>query len=91
MIHVEDMAQSVILAVDRRVENAAFNVVDDEPLRQRELYAYLARRSGAPDPQRTATPTKPASQRCSNARTKETLGFRPKYPSFREGWTARIE
>lgn len=85
-IHRDDAAS----AVAQLVEGAAvgiFNVSDDTPLSQREVYEWLAAHFGKPVP-----PTGPVNterkrgvthKRVSNAKLR-SLGWFPRYPSFRD-------
>lgn len=85
-IHRDDAASAIV----QLVESAAagiFNVSDDAPLSQREVYEWLATHFGKPVP-----PTGPVNterkrgvthKRVSNAKLRE-LGWFPRYPSFRD-------
>jgi len=74
-----------------------FNVVDNEPVMQRDFFAWLAGQLGQPMP-----PSVPAdaeanrkrgvtNKRVSSQRLKKMLGYQFKYPTFRQGYTAEIE
>lgn len=96
-IHAADAAQGFALAADAAQGNTYF-VVDDEPVRLGEYLAWLARASGAPAPfhvpqfvarmtlgqEMAAAYT--ASLRCRNDRIKGALGWKPRYPDFRQGY-----
>lgn len=95
LIHVEDMARAAAAAVDRRLEGL-LNVVDTEPVRQRDLLRFAAARFGARAPRRMATwlarlVARPRgsiatrSQRVSSVRLREALVFSFAYPTYREG------
>lgn len=93
-IHVEDVGSAVAAAVD--VEPGVYNVVDDEPLTQREwLDAAVAALEG-PAPRRVpyllaravagkAARVLAVSHRVSNARFREAAGWAPRHPSARGG------
>ena len=90
----DDAATAVVAALDAAA--GEYNVVDDEPVR-REVYAgSLAKLIGAKPPHfppRWSTPLFGAagqmlirSVRISNRKLREETGWRPRYPSVREGW-----
>jgi nucleoside-diphosphate-sugar epimerase len=85
-VHRDDIATALALLTERRARGI-FNVADDTPLTQRNIYSWLAAHldrplppSGPPDPNRKRGLT---SKRVSNARLRE-LGWSPLYPSFRD-------
>jgi len=59
---------------------------DDEPVTYAELFAYLARIEGGPDPQPGGPPTPWPSFRVSNARARKVLGWRPRLRTYRSGF-----
>jgi nucleoside-diphosphate-sugar epimerase len=73
-------------------------LVDDEPSPAHEVAEYAAGLLGRPAPQRTPFDENGLSdegrrfwqecRRVSNARLKAELGWRPAYPSYREGLAA---
>lgn len=85
MIHPEDMAQAVVTALEHAPAHSTYNVVDNAPSRQRELYRVLTELVGRTEPPPSG-PTVAAvpSRRCSNAQLR-SLGFEPRYPNFRTG------
>ena len=85
-IHRDDIAAALMRLVER-VEHGIFNVCDDTPMTQREVYAWLAAHhdrplppSGPVDANRKRGVT---SKRVSNARLR-ALGWTARYPSFRD-------
>ena len=83
-IHRDDIASALCLLVERNARGL-FNVSDDRPLPQREIYAWLAHRfvrplppSGPIDPNRKRGWT---HKRVSNAKLR-ALGWQPRHPSF---------
>ncbi len=83
-IHRDDAAAALLVLAS---QSGIFNVADDTPLTQREVYAWLAERFAQPMPpegpvdlQRKRGVT---SKRVSNARLR-ALGWVPAFPSFRE-------
>ncbi len=97
-IHVEDIASVLIRALEQQGATGAFNLADDHPSSQAEVMCGAAEMLGAPAPEVIAFDPAQASEmqasffsecrRVSNARAKAVLGWRPAYPSWREGLAA---
>jgi nucleoside-diphosphate-sugar epimerase len=95
-IHVADGGRAVEAALS--VPAGTYNIVDDCPLTKREFAAALARAAGRRTylraPGRLALllgdgmTSLTRSLRVSNARFKQAAGWRPEFPSAREGWQA---
>jgi len=97
-IHVEDIAAGLAASIARPHAGRAYNLCDDDPAPPHELNAYAAALMGLEPPalapfDEDALP--PAARRfwgenkrVSNARAKAELGWRPAYPTYREGLTA---
>ncbi len=96
-IWIDDAATAVVAALDTRVQPGIYDVVDDEPLRQRELLAVLAHAVGRRRVRRIPTAVARTvsgvladyimrSQRVSNRRFREASGWTPSVPSARDGW-----
>jgi len=83
-IRVEDAASAVVLAFERGRAGEIYLVVDDEPVRRGEFLGYAASQAGLPEP---SLPSRPAElgKRCSNRKARLELGFRPAFPTYREG------
>ena len=96
-VHVDDLAQSFLKALSSGAYGENFNVVDDEPIRLRELVDALTEASG-----RARVGSIPpwlialmiggpvvasltTSFRVSNEKAKADLGWEPRYASFRSG------
>jgi 2-alkyl-3-oxoalkanoate reductase len=84
LVHVVDMARAVLVAVEYASSGSVYNVVDDEPARYADLFAYVAAQLGVAAPQ-PGGPRLRFSFGCSNARIKRELGWQPAYPSYRSG------
>jgi nucleoside-diphosphate-sugar epimerase len=85
-VHRDDIATALLTLVQAEAQGI-FNVVDDTPMRQREIYAWLAGHfqkpippTGPIDPNRKRGVT---NKRVSNAKLR-ALGWRLSYPSFRD-------
>jgi nucleoside-diphosphate-sugar epimerase len=84
LVHVVDMARVVVAAAEGAPLRSVFNVVDDEPVRYKQVFDYIAAQVGAPEPQ-PGGPKILSSLRCSNAKIKRELAWQPAYPSYRSG------
>jgi nucleoside-diphosphate-sugar epimerase len=92
-VHTDDVGPALLVALTAPA--GVYNVVDDEPLRRRDLLAVLAEAAGIsrvrPLPSWTvraaAAPVRAItrSQRVSAARFR-ALGWQPTVPSRRDGW-----
>lgn len=97
-IHVDDLAAGLEASIARPRAGGVYNLCDDEPCPNSEVVAYAARLLGmAPPPEVPLAQAglSPAarrfyaeSKRVSNARAKAELGWRPAYPTYREGLAA---
>ena len=93
--HVEDIAQAISLALASPGEGGIWNVADDEPAPPQDVIAYAAALIGVEpppeEPYESAEMTPMArsfyadNKSVSIAKLKRELGFRPKYPTYREG------
>jgi nucleoside-diphosphate-sugar epimerase len=94
----DDAAAAVVASLQARP--GAYNVADDEPVRKEVFAGTLASLLGLPPPRfppHWATPLFGApgamlarSLRISNRKLREETGWRPRYPSVREGWAATL-
>jgi nucleoside-diphosphate-sugar epimerase len=97
-IHVDDLAAGLDASIRRPRAGGIYNLCDDEPAPAAEVTAHAARLLDmAPPPEEpieTARLSPMAarfyaeSKRVSNARAKAELGWRPAYPTYREGLAA---
>jgi nucleoside-diphosphate-sugar epimerase len=89
-VHPQDMARAVVLAVESLPSRTTFNVVDDEPLPQREFFAAVR---GMVNPDAVLLEADPStampSRRCSNAKLR-SCGFVPAFPTCRHGLAAQM-
>ena len=92
--HVSDIASALALSISNPA-SGAFNICDDEPAPADEVLTYAASLLGIEPPPAVNIEDanlSPAAQRfyaeckrVSNARAKAALGWRPKFPTYREG------
>ena len=95
-IHMEDAGTAVVAALTATA--GVYNIVDDEPLTKRAYANALAQAAGTRAwlrlPGRAAlllgnrSTSLTRSLRVSNDRFRTATGWRPRYPSAREGWMA---
>jgi nucleoside-diphosphate-sugar epimerase len=94
MIHLDDLASSIVHLISYGTAGAIYNVTDDEPVTQRDFFRWLATRLNRPmPPSAPADPNRKrglTNKRVSNERLRST-GFRYAYPTFREGYTAEMQ
>ncbi|HEY4031077.1 MAG TPA: SDR family oxidoreductase [Caulobacteraceae bacterium] len=100
-IHVDDLAAGLAASIARPRAGGIYNLCDDEPAPAAEVTACAAELLGLePPPAELYDPEalSPAAQRfwaeckrVSNARAKAELGWRPAYPSYREGLRAILQ
>jgi nucleoside-diphosphate-sugar epimerase len=99
--HVDDIAEATRLVLTSGLEGQIWNVADDEPAPPQDVIAYAARLLRAPAPPEEAfdeANLSPMStsffaddKRVSAAKAKALLGFRPAYPTYREGLEALLK
>jgi nucleoside-diphosphate-sugar epimerase len=92
-IHRDDAAGllAYLLQADAqgRVLDDCYLGVDDEPAALHEVVAWLREQLGVGNWAEQALGRRAGSKRCSNARAR-ALGWRPEYPSYREGYAALL-
>ncbi len=93
LIFRDDVAEAIwaTFAAPPTVANEIFNLADDGAAPKAEVTAWLAARLGLPPPRFTGEPTVgrrevTPDRIIMNAKAKTVLGWRPEYPSFREGY-----
>jgi nucleoside-diphosphate-sugar epimerase len=99
--HLEDAASAAVLAVEQKA-TGVFNIVDDEPAPASEWLPYLAASAGAKRPMRVpkwlarllagdvVVTMMTEGRGFSNAKAKRELGWKPRYPSWRQGFKAAL-
>jgi 2-alkyl-3-oxoalkanoate reductase len=74
-----------------RAPVGVYNVVDDEPAPVREWLPVSARALGAEPPRRApSVALGTATRGASNAKIKLVLRWSPRYPSWRQGFSAAL-
>jgi nucleoside-diphosphate-sugar epimerase len=101
-IHVDDAAVATIAAIERGA-HGIYNVVDDEPAAVAHWLPALAGGLGAKQPRRipvwlgrlaageAAVHTFTAIRGASNAKARRELGWRMRFPSWREGFRVGLD
>ena len=97
-IHVDDLAAGLAASISRPKAGGVYNLCDDEPAANSDVIAFAAHLLGLPVPVEVPlaqAELSPAAQRfyaeskrVSNALAKAELGWRPAYPTYREGLAA---
>ena len=97
-IHRDDIGLALVASVLNGGAAHTFNLCDDEPCPPQDVITFAAALLGVEPPPEVAYDAdalSPASRRfygeskrVSNARAKAALGWRPMYPSYREGLAA---
>jgi nucleoside-diphosphate-sugar epimerase len=98
-VHIADAAEATVAAVEHG-QRGVFNVVDDEPAAVAEWLPALALLIGAPKPWRVprfigrlvageaGAVMMTEIRGASNAKVKRELGWRPRHPSWRQGFAS---
>lgn len=94
LIYRDDIAGAVWAAFEGGAEGV-FNVADDGAAPKVEITAWLAMKLGVPRPRFTGEPATgrrrvTPDRVIANDKIKRVLGWRPVYPSFREGYAALL-
>ena len=97
MIHRDDVAGCIIAALERGRPGEIYNAVDDEPVTQRDFFAWLAAKLDRPMPPSAPEDVEASrkrgvtNKRITNRKLKTELGYAFRYPTFREGYGAEVE
>jgi nucleoside-diphosphate-sugar epimerase len=93
LAHRDDIAAAVwsVFRAPPSIANETFNVADDHPTPKAEVAAWIASQLSLPAPRFTGAPA--GGRRAvtpdriiANAKLKTMLGWKPAFPSFREGY-----
>jgi nucleoside-diphosphate-sugar epimerase len=100
-VHLDDAASATVLALEQNA-TGVFNIVDDEPAPATEWLPYLAACAGAKRPMRIpkwlarllagelAVIMMTEGRGFSNAKAKRELGWKLRYPTWREGFKEEL-
>lgn len=97
LIHRDDIVAAVLAcaAAPATVADRTFNLADDGAARKEEIVAWVAAQLGVPVPRFTGAPA--GGRRAvtpdriiANAAAKAALGWRPGYPTYREGYASLL-
>lgn len=99
-VHVEDVVAGLFASMASPAPGRAYNLTDDEPAPADVVMAWAADRMGLSRPPEVDWTDPEVSEamrrfyldnkRISNARAKAELGWRPKYPTYREGLASLV-
>jgi nucleoside-diphosphate-sugar epimerase len=97
VVHVDDVASALVLAAEAAGSGSIYHVVDDQPITYYDFMALTASALGVGAPRRVpaalarlaagrnAVAAVVRSARSSNAKIKQEMGWRPRFPTAREG------
>ncbi|MBI3943472.1 MAG: NAD(P)H-binding protein [Chloroflexi bacterium] len=92
LIHIDDVVRAIEATLEFGRQGSPYNVVDDEPVRQIDFYAYVAGLLGVPVPPVTSGgPSMFGSLRVSNAKLKQECDFMLHYLTYRESMKAILQ
>lgn len=95
MIHRDDAVGAILAALRNGRPGEVYNVVDDEPVTEVTFYTWLAETLGKWTPPFGPEDSGPAAarpnRRVSGRRLGMELGYRLRYPNFRQGYTAEVK
>ena len=99
--HADDIAAALELSIAKPNPGRIYNICDDEPCASEVVTAHAAALLGLPPPPLVAFEDADLSpmarrfysecKRVSNARAKAELGWRPRFPTYREGLQAILQ
>ena len=96
-VHHEDAAAATVAALEHGRAGEAYNIVDDLAASWQEVFTAMAAAFGAPPPRRlpgwvlqiaapyVASVVTGTSMRVANTKAKNELGWRPQFPTYRQG------
>ena len=97
MVHLDDLVESTILALEPVVQRGIYNITDDEPVTQLNFFKWLSDTTGrpmppfVPEPNPSTRKRRITNKRVSNKLIKKTFGLSHNYPTFREGLTHELD
>jgi len=97
MVHLDDLVESTILALESVGQRGIYNITDDEPVTQLKFFKWLSDTTGrpmppfVPEPNPSTRKRRITNKRVSNKLIKKTFGVSHNYPTFREGLTQELD
>ncbi len=97
MVHRDDVVGAILAALKNGRPGEVYNVVDQEPVTEIHFYTWLAETLGKWLPPFGPAESDPAriqaltNRKISNRRLTMELGYRLKYLTFRQGYTAEVK
>jgi nucleoside-diphosphate-sugar epimerase len=97
MVHRDDLVGIIIAALTSGRPGEIYNAVDDEPVAQIHFFRWLSETLGknmppfATEEENAQRKRGLTQKKVSNRKVKMELGYRFKYPTFRQGYTAEIQ
>ncbi len=89
MVHVEDIARAAPILFKCAREGGIYTAVDDEPVLNRDFYAWLKGRTGIVWP--GVNPSDEAKGKRVSNQLLKSLNWKPDYPNFRSGYEAFLK
>lgn len=96
MIHLDDLVGVILAALKSGRPGEIYNAVDDEPVTQLHFFRWLSETLGkwmppfAPVSDQTERKRGWTNKKVLNRKLRMELGYRFKYPTFRQGYTEEI-
>ena len=97
MVHLDDLVEALILALELVRRRGIYNITDDEPVTQLNFFKWLSETTGrpmppfVPEPNPSTAKRRITNKRVSNKLIKKTFGLLHNYPTFREGFTQELD
>jgi nucleoside-diphosphate-sugar epimerase len=87
LCHLDDAVASVVATLEQGVAGRIYHASDAEPVRRRDLIAWVASRLGIPAPRQPEGARAPSlpDRRVSAGRSRAELGIVLRHPTFRDG------
>jgi nucleoside-diphosphate-sugar epimerase len=95
MIHRDDLVGAILAAFESGRPGDIINVADDEPVTEFEFFRWLSVRLKQPlppaiDPSEKVRKRGATNKRVANTKLKQALGYRLRFPTYREGYEAEL-
>ncbi len=104
MIHIDDAASAVVQAIKnyKKIRRETFNILDDEPVTNEDFVKYLSKKLNDKEPKKADLKISDmllsrfsvniilSSFRSKNDKFKEMTGWKPKFKTYKEGYSSVI-